>query len=366
MVQRRDASQVLSIAQGGGDKRWLGEIGHVAGLQYSYSYPGGCDSMTCLLQVPPTLRTSAMNPGRIVQIYRGASMIWNGLMQEPQASQDGWTITASGSGAFGTNFCDVWTDWATPDQAINAAIARGLNWANNGIDGVSGLWLGDQVDSGSQTITDLLNSITVQGALGWKIDRRTNLLTVAAIPSTVNRLLVATSPVSRTVAQDINSLWLYYQITGDATSTATAATYGLVNVTNPADVSLHGTTEDYYDLTVNGDMTLAAVQANGNAVLDRYNRASFGNPFTVSPGQLLNANGYPVDLGMDQAGTVCRLMLTDFGYGGEVTTAPVTFVVGEYEYDDSAQQATITPFQSAFDDFTSLLAAMFPTVATAD
>ena len=366
MVQRRDASQVLTLSPSGGDPHWLGEIGHVAGLTYAFSYPGGPDTMSCVLQVPPTLRTSAMNPGRIVRIYRGASLVWNGLMQEPQAAQDGWTISANGSGTFGNNFVDVWTTWDTPDEHINAAISRGMNWVNTGIDGVSGLWLGDQVDSGSQTITDLLNSITVQGALGWNIDRRTNLLSIAAIPSTVNRLLVATSPVSRTVAADINSLWLYYQITGDDTTSTAAATYGLINVTNAADIALHGTTEDYYDLTANGDMTSGEAESNGNAVLARYNRASFGNPFTVCYGQLLNTAGYPVDLGAEHAGSVCRLMLSDFAYGGEVTTAPVTFVVGEYEYDDAAQTATVTPFQSAFDSFTDLLAALFPTVATAD
>ncbi len=211
MVQRRDASQVVTYAQGGGDPRWLGEIGHVAGLKYSYSYPGGPDQMSCILQIPPTQREVGMNPGRLVSVYRGASLLWQGLMNEPQAAVDGWTLSATGTGSLGNNFCDIWTTWDEPDNHINAAIARGLNWRNPGINGTSGLWLGDQVDSGSQMITDFLNSVTVQGALSWSVKARDNMLSVAPLPTAVNRLLVATSPVARTVAGDINSLFLYYQ-----------------------------------------------------------------------------------------------------------------------------------------------------------
>jgi hypothetical protein len=322
--------------------------------------------MQCLLQVPPTYRTDSLNPGRPLSIYRGSGRIWHGLLNEPQPSTDGWTVTATGDGALGNNFCDIWTTWDNPDEHINAAIARGLPWRNYGISDIEALWLGDQVDSGSEQISDFLNSITVQGALSWSIDRRDATLSVAALPTTVTRLLVATSPVARTVASDINSLFLYYQITGDDTTSSTPATYGLVNVTNAADIALHGTTEDYYDLSSNGDMTSGEVEANGNSVLARYNRASFAGPFTVAPGQLLNAGGYPVDLGCEKAGEVYRLILTDFGYGGEVTAAPVTFIGGGVEYDDSAQTLQITPFQSVATSFSDLLSAVFPTTATAD
>ena len=366
MVQRRDMSQVLTTAQNGSDPRWLGDIGHVAGLKYSSSYPGGPDQMSCILQVPPTYRTSAVNPGRWTYIYRGASIVWSGILNEPQPDVDGWTISAAGNGSYGNNFCDIWTDWSSPDEHINAAISRGLAWKNPGIDGIAGLWLGDQVDSGSEMITDFLNSITVQGALSWTVDARDGTLSIAPLPVTVNRLLIATSPVARTVAGDVNSLWLYYQITGDDTDSATTATYGLVNVKNEADIAIHGTTEDYYDLTSNGDMDESTVTANGNAVLARYNRANFAGPFTVSPSEMTTVGGYPVDLGCEQAGTVVRLMMSDFGYGGEVTPGPVVFVSGEVEYDDSAQTLTVTPFQTAADSFTDLLAAVFPPVATAD
>ena len=82
---------------------------------------------------------------------------------------------------------------------------------------------------------------------------------------------------------------------------------------------------------------------------------SFG-PFTAaSYGQLLNAGGAPIDPGTDQAGTVVRLILTDFAYGGEVTMAPITFIFGAYSWDDFAQQAQITPYQALDQSLSGLL-----------
>jgi hypothetical protein len=365
-VQRRDASQVLTTAPDGTAPRWLGAIGHVANLTYASIYPGGDSTMSCLLQVPPDFRTDAMNPGRTTTIWRGGSRIWAGKLAEPQPSVDGWTVTATGTGSLGNNFCDVWTTWDDPDDHINQAIARGLPWRNPGITGTSGLWLGDQTDSGSETITDFMNSITVQGALGWSVDQRDGTLTVAPLPTAVNRLLIATSPAARTVADDVNVLFLKYQITDDTSSSTAVATYGLAEATNAADVALHGPTESYFDTTSNGILSEAAAIANGDNVLARYNRANFTQPFTVGEGQLTNTGGFPVDLGAERAGTVCQLMLSDFALGGEVTAAPITFIVGSYEYDDSSQTAQITAFQTADDSLSGLLSAVFPTTATAD
>ena len=61
-------------------------------------------------------------------------------------------------------------------------------------------------------------------------------------------------------------------------------------------------------------------------------------------------------VGTDQAGTVIKLILTDFGYGGEVTTnLPVTFIVGSYTWDDLAQTAEIVPYQTVNQSLTGLL-----------
>jgi hypothetical protein len=114
--------------------------------------------------------------------------------------------------------------------------------------------------------------------------------------------------------------------------------------------------ETYIDLSDVGVMTGTAAQAVGNQVLAIYQRASFSGSFKASYGQLMNTGGQAIDPGTDQAGTLVRPILTDYGYGGEVAPQfPMTFIVGAYEWDDFAQTATITPYQSVDESLTGLL-----------
>ena len=181
-----------------------------------------------------------------------------------------------------------------------------------------------------------------------------------------NRLLVSTQPQARTLGGDINTIYIRYQVMA-ASSTTTgsqAATFATTSVQNAASVAAHGVTETYIDLSSVGTMSSGAAQAVGNNVLAIYQRASFAGPFTGSYGQLCNTGGVPIDPGTDQAGTVCRLVLTDFAYGGEVTPQfPVTFIVGAYTWDDFAQVFTVTPYQTLDMSLTGLL-SMESTVLT--
>jgi hypothetical protein len=281
-------------------------------------------------------------------------------------------VTSVGVGNQGTDFVAQYTStWPTsiPDQPINNAITRGLQWANPGVGTPSGIWLGQEVDSGAQTITDLLNLVCTRGGLSWYVSSHPgglpgNDLSVFTLPTQVNRLLVCTTPVPRTLGGDINTIWLRYESAADNATTGASATYALTSVTNTASVTAHGKMETYIDLSSAAVMTATAAQAVGNQVLARYQRASFAGPFTVQPGQLLNTGGQAVDLGCEQAGKVCRLLLTDWGYGGEVNPAvPLTFIVGAYSYDDQTQTATVSPYQ-ALDESLSGLLGMESTVLT--
>jgi hypothetical protein len=141
--------------------KWLGQLGHVAGINYSYSIPGGPDQLTCVLQVEPYFRTDAMNPGRIITAHRGGSCIWEGILTEPQPAATGWTLNANGVGTYGTNYAAWWqvsnpASWEA-DRVVDYAIARGLRWSNLGIGSPAGLYLGPVQESGSMTITDFLN-----------------------------------------------------------------------------------------------------------------------------------------------------------------------------------------------------------------
>jgi hypothetical protein len=358
-----NASQVSVTAPGSSSPQWFGAFGHVTGLSYAYACPGGCDKASWTLQVPPGYRNQAMNPGGNVSIHRGGHVVWNGKLDEPVATPTGWTMTAIGTGNLGTDYLALYTGtWPTglPDSAVNAAITRGLPWANPGIGTPTGIWLGQEIDSGAQTVTDLLTLVTSRGGLTWYVNSQPgglpgNDLSVFALPTVPNRLLVCNTPVPRTLGGDINTIYLRYMVTADNATTGAAAAYATTSVANAASVTAHGVIETYIDLSDVGVQTATAAQAVGNYVLSIYQRASFAGPFTVSPGQLLTTGGQPVDLGTDQAGTVCRLILTDYGYGGEVTPGPVTFITGAYVYDDQAQTAQITPYQSLDESLTGLL-----------
>lgn len=359
--------------------RWLGSIGHVTNLVRSYSCPGGPDTLSLLLRLPPEYRTDALNPGRVVQAWRGASCIWEGKLDEPAPSASGWTVTAHGAGNYGSDFAATYATW-NADDPVNKAITRGLRWVNPGIGKPAGIYLAQQQDSGSETVTAHLDLLITGGGLLWKLTQPVASSPPASpwrlqvVPFTQDangnptakpdRILVCNTPVARTIAADVNTLVLRYQATADVAATSTkkasAATFAITTVTNAKSVLAHGPMEYYIDLSSAGVLTAAKAQAIGSNILTRYVRASFAGPFTAGPGQVLNTAGTPVDLGCDQAGLVYKVVVTDASYGGEVAPAPLTFLSGAYSYDEDSGTATITPFQSFRGDIASLIAALYP------
>lgn len=395
--------------------RWLGQIGHVAALNYTYAIPGGPDQLTCTLQVPADYRTDAMNPGRVITAHRGGSCIWEGILTEPQPSPTGWTITANGVGTYGTSFA-AWyqtslgvNGW-NADKVIDYAISRGLRWSNLGVNSPPGLYLGPVQNSGSMTVTDFLNLLCTGGALSWQLSQPASAASfppgewqldlfplptdssgspIASQPSsqlaselfTFNRwsrsdlsstlsrrppdlYLVNTSPVGRTLTADYNTVVVYYEVTADTTATSTvtakAATYSTTFADLPQSVQRHGRLEYFLDVSSAGVMTQPQAAAIATNVLSKYVRANFSGSFSVMPGQLLNVGGFPVDLGCNWGGYMCSLQVESFAYGGEVGFGPITFQIGEYAFDDESQTASVTPYQNARTDISSVIAQLYP------
>lgn len=294
-----------------GSSRWvyLGSIGTVTALKYSYTCPGGADSMTCTVMVPASYRNQAFSPGWQVKIVRGGHEIWHGKLDEPQPSAQGWNLAAIGNGMRGADFLAIYTDtWPAgqPDESINNAIGRGLPWVNPGVGTPAGAWLGQGVDSGASNITALLTLLTTRGALTWYVNSQPggvigDDLSVFPLPTVANRLLISTTPVPRTLGGDINTIYIRYQITADNTSASTSAaapaTYGTTSVQNAQSVAMHGVIETFIDISDVGVQTAAQAQAMGNAVLQIYVRASFAGPFVGHYGDLMNLGGTPVDPG---------------------------------------------------------------------
>lgn len=359
-------SQVVSISQDGKTRRWLGHIGHVSNLVYSFTCPGGPDQMTCTLNRTSRYRTDAFNEGRIIQVLRGGSVIWDGQLDEPDGTSGVFQISAHGAGTFGADFVSEWTGaWSGAlDSAINRAITRGLRWVNPGVGSPTGIWLGQQVDSGMQFITDHLNLACSKGSLTWYVNCRPrgNVLSVFPLPlastAVPGRLLVSTVPALRTLYGSVNRVWERYQTSADARTGP--AVFALTSTDEPASIALHGPHEQPADLSSAGNLTAGQAQAVGRLVLNRYQRANFGSGFPVTWGSLLTMGGHPVDPGMNQAANVYRIVLTETGFGGELVPGPINVLGGEYVWDDHNQAGLMTPFQSNRHDFSTLLGLATP------
>lgn len=362
------SSQVAVAPPGSTNWQWLGTLGQVTALTYSYVCPGGADKMTCTVMAPASYQSQLFYPGWQVKIVRGGHDIWHGKLDQPSYQpRQGWTLTAVGNGNRGQDFNAYFAiNWpgSEPDEVLNRAIIRGLPWVNPGYNGASfasQFWLGQSVDAASQKVSDFLNMICSRGGLTWYVNSQPggiyggDDLQIFPLPTTPTRLLVATAPVPRTLGGYVNYIAIRYQSSGDSAGT-TAATYSYTSVSNPQSIAAHGQLEAFFDLSDASVMTAAQAQAVGNHVLQIYVAASFGGPFQVSYGQLLNMGGQPVDIGCDGAGMMVKLVLADSAYGGSVDVSqPVTFLVGSYEYNDITQTAQVSPYATVNQSLSGLL-----------
>lgn len=331
---------------GSGLADWLGRIGHVGSLAYSDTMPGGAEQMSCTLSPAyggPLYRDTALDPGRVIRVVKGASVQWEGILDEPTPGDGGWQLTARGAGTWGALYQAEYTAW-TAANIVSRAIGRGLGWVAGNLG--SG-YLTETHDPASLTVADFLNLYTEPGNQTWRVHRTWagNQLDVLTVPSAPTRLLLTTVPAARTLAGYIDCLWIRYQSAAD--TGRTPATYGLTSVVNQPQITKHGRQEAYWDISQGGVMTASAAQALGTTALARYTAASWSGPFQVAPGQYLTMGGAPVDLACEHAGEVARLILADGPYGGEVAPAPpVQFPVGKVEYREADGTLLVTPFQA--------------------
>ena len=401
------------------DPKWLGTIGHVTGLQMDWIKPGGPNTMQFNLTCPPTYRDSSINLGRRIQAWRGMSCIWEGILEEPEASSTGWTIIADGVGTEGSNYTALYTTW-TPDNPVNEAIGRGLRWRNDGIGTPPGLFGlnggdpggvagGNAQDSGSLTVTEFLNLLVTSGSLYWSLEppmsvtmpagpwvlrfrqfptdlsgnplaagtsakqqwniqewQRTDLTSgtyKGRIPPDL--YLINTSPSTRTTNGVYNTLVCRYQATPDIPGTTanpngSLATFNELIVDQPSAVAAQGRLEYYLDMTSANVMTTAQVQQIAQNVLNRYMKLAYSNTYTVTPGQLMNNGGVAVDLALDWSGRMCTVLVSNAPVGGDVNWGPLTFFIGDYAYDDDSQTGTVTPYQNGSQDLQTLISQLYP------
>jgi hypothetical protein len=371
--------------------RWVGSIGHVNALNYTYSYPGGPDQMTFTVAVPPYYNDIALNLGRYIQAYRGGACVWEGQLTAPSATPTGWNITANGCGTYGNNYCAFYSSW-NADSPVNEAISRGMRWSNPGIGSPPGIYLGPVQDNGSIMVSDFMSLITTGGSLYWiltppaisTIPAGPWKLTVGELPidqntgnvtQTPTLTVVSTNPMSRTTSGNYNTIIIRYMVSQDKDSTATtaaaSASYNQVFADVPQSVKQFGRMEYYLDCSTAGlnnsdaspaPLTQAQAIAIGQNVLTKFINANWSTAITVGPGQLMNAGGVPLDPGCGHIinGQAVKVVLTDSSYGGQVTMGPIEFLVGGYTWDEDSVTGTITPYQAAGTDIEDLVAALYP------
>ena len=361
----RGSTQLVTFTPDGNpaSARWLNQVGSYDGLKYSWKTPGGCAALTASFRRSPRWRNDALNPGRLLWACRGGTWCWKGIVDEPSTSEtEGWGVSAHGAGGMSDDYLAIWTgSWGTGvfNNAVDAAIGRGLDWVRPATLAAAGIWAGQQVDSGAQTITDLLNLGCSKGGLTWSVATRQggNYVSVYPLPAAANRLLIGTEPQSRSIGDGPSDLYARYQATWDVDTTP--ATYGLTSVSNAADRAAHGRREKLMDISSAGVYTAGQAQAIATSTMARYVRGGFSQPFTVAPGDLLTQGGTACDLGLFWAdgitAMVCEPWLADFSFGGEQFPGLTAFLVGEYEYSEEDGTALITPFESARRDFSALL-----------
>ena len=357
-----DTCNVTTYKRDMSDPKALGAIGHSSQIVFSSQYPGGDYLASGVLQIPPQLHTSALDYGRIVRIFRGITKVWEGDLDGTIVQQaDGWHWQAHGLGSMGDDYTYDYTTWDL-NSGINSAIAdRGLRWKNPGI---SDGWLDVAPQSDSLTVTDFLVSITSRKGLGYFV-QRDGTLDVATWPTEVNRLLVSTTPIPRTLMKDINKMWILYQsgTVGGTGATAGNPIMSKTSVENTAAANKVGHREEYLDLSMSGVISEGVAQSGGQFLLNQYGRAMWTGSFQIHNGSLLTMGGVPVDLPMERASSVCRLLISD-SLIGEVNAGTVSFVSGLVEYDVDAGVLSVTPYNSYRNDLMAVIAATATSAVT--
>jgi len=357
-VYARSASTVTSKFQDGTDYTPLGAIAPVADLGWDDTMPGGPDTMKCTVRASPSLvQPQALDAGRIVEVWRGGMCQWEGVLDQPTPGDSGWSITARGAGTYGDNFRDIWTTWTDVNTSLTQATGRGLRWKLQTYSNTN-LYLVDQQQSGTETITDRLNLATKPGYYTWHVGRR-NLLSIFPVPTVVTRILFASSPQARSLAGYYNALYVLYQSAADNADTGAAAVNSLTSATNAASIARHGCQEQLWDITGAGTLSGGTALGWAAAAITRYNAASYAGPVPVTYGSYTDVTGVPVDLGCEHAGEVAQLVLADGPYGPEVSAfPPVTFPVGKFEYDETSESGNVYPYNVLPNDLGALLDSM--------
>lgn len=128
MASERQLS-VSTHALDDSDTVWLGNLGQVDGIRYTWTYPGGSAAFNASLAVPPTFRHRGLTVGRLLRVWCGGVCVWKGTLDRPTPGGNALALSGSGNASAGEDF----SAWFTANsfycqQEVENAISRGLPW----------------------------------------------------------------------------------------------------------------------------------------------------------------------------------------------------------------------------------------------
>jgi hypothetical protein len=321
-------------------ERWLGQLGIVSGITYTWNNPGGPATFGCKLLCDPHMRHTGLTPGRVLTVWAGGSEMWRGTLDEPTPADDGWTLSATGIGSAGNDAVayDNPSNAYFAQQEVEAAIARGaLPWKS--ADTYPLVWA--TAERGSISITDTVDFVARFSNGGrWTVDVNGQLDFPAAFTQHTRFLAANTPGGGRTLEAYANALVAKYQIADQS--------YGYRSRFNQKSIDKHGRREEFVDLSSAGITTAANVDAALDAMIARYgHRARWSGSFACARGMVLLRGGVPEEPCAVRPNNMFRMQIIQPDFGGEVEANELQFVGGETSYDADSDVVTITPQESA-------------------
>lgn len=324
---------------------WLSNISAWGNLNWSHTADGGCKDASWQMDLPRTFSHPALVRGKVVEIFIGASRVWQGFLSEPDVDDD-WTFNALGLSLLGKDylcFDGSLNTTSKPDTAIDQAISRGLPWRRPDSLSNTAFAAGDTTAS-LNYVGDLLDAWSESVSKRWGVDGD-GIVYARADPTTPTWHLKG-GAARFGLADDEYASDLYGRYIASAYATAT--------VGDSVARTKFGRREAAVDLTTMGLLTLGQATAQLNGILAKGKaRLGYTNGLEASKWQLTTPGGTPAYLPFVTAGQLVRM----FGVLDEQgqPLPYVDWVIGESNYEAGAETIALTPVGLVDRDFASVL-----------
>lgn len=333
---------VLTREPGGLYAERLDALGPVGDVRFSSRWPYGCASFSCRLGVPVDFAHPALRPGRWLEVYDGLSLVWAGILAEPERGEP-WMLAANGWASLADDYAALSTDVAT---SLTGAVGRGLPWL---LDGVTLAAVG--ADGRPMMLDEQLDAATLAVGKRWAVFADRFFRATADPTSPSYAVIDSDTPGGRSIDGYVTHLYALYidSVTGQPTQAGP-----VVSPTLAPDL---GRYERYLDLTGAGPLTLAAAQSilAGRLAVNGAQLPPFSGSLTIPEGAVLTLSGQPARLSTVRAGVMVEVRgaAQDPASGAFTYATTVRFVVGECEYSDG--RLRLTPVQTQRRDITAAL-----------